>query len=214
MSYKEFVQSKTFNVGHYAVTAITKYLFERFKENATNMEYSPYSDEMDREESYNSVLITTKFDWETKYRSKRPAIFVSRGNMTSGANGTVAQSRVLSITDNGAKTAYIDLVSLPIMVECIAESDIESEALSSIVATYIGLDVRPLRSLQLQIQGGLTQTPPQLFERGANPSFISSVIMQVQIPRQYNASIISEKMLETIRMQLNHPRELAATNKE
>jgi hypothetical protein len=212
MSYKDFVQSKTFNVGHYAVTAITKYLFERFKEN-TDLDFKPYSDDMNKEDSYGALLITTKFDWETKYRNKRPAIFVSRGNMISGANGTVAQNRVLSITDNGAKTAYIDLVSLPIVVECIAESDIESEALASIVSTYIGLDVRPLRSLRLQIQGGLTQTPPQMFERGANPSFISSVIMQVQISRQYNASIIGEKTLQNIRMQLNDPHELSVTNK-
>jgi hypothetical protein len=88
------------------------------------------------------------------------------------------------------------------VVECLAESDIESEALGSMIATFLALDARPLRGLGLQIQGGTTQTAPQLYEKD-NVSFISSVILQVQIARQYTARILGEEVLQKIKLILN-----------
>jgi hypothetical protein len=201
MIYKDFVNSKTFNVGYYGVKAIILYLVERFMGNQ-DLEYKVYTDELNRADSYGSLLITSKYDWETKFRGKRPAIFVSRGNLLTGANGTVAQSKLFSVTDNGETTSYMDLVSFPIVIECLAESDIESEALGSMIATFIGLDVRPLRGLGLQIQGGITQTPPLLFEKD-NISFISSVVIQAQISRQYRARIMGSETLQKIKTLLN-----------
>lgn len=201
MTYRSFLESQVFNTGHYGVRVLTYYLAEQFRENQ-ELGYKVYDDELNREDSYGALLITTKYDWETKYRGKRPAIFISRGNMVTGANGTVGQGRMLSITENGEATAYMDLVSFPIVVECLAESDIECEALSSIVATYLGIDARPLRSFGMQIQGGITQTPPVPFERG-NVTFLSSVIVQIQISRQYKVRVIGNKSLEKIKFMLD-----------
>lgn len=201
MSQNDFLYSKNFNPGYYSVRAIVLYLREMFKAN-TDLEFIPYYDEMNKEESFDSLLITTKHDWETKYRNKRPSIFVSRGNIITGINGTQGQGRLFSITDNGETTTYSDLVSFPIVVECLSESDIQSELLSSISLGFLNLDSRPLRSFGLQIQGSPSQSPPQLFEKG-NISFISSVILQVQLCRQYNARTIGLKTLENIKLKLN-----------
>ena len=201
MSQLDFVRSKTFNVGYYGVRAIIEYLNQRFNGNP-ELDYAIYTDDLNRASAFGSLLITSRYDWESKFRGKRPIVLVSRGNLISGANGTVAQGKLFSVTDNGSTTSYLDLVSFPIVVECLAESDIESEALGSMIATFLSLDARPLRGLGLQIQGGTTQTAPQLYEKD-NVSFISSVIIQVQIARQYKARILGEEVLQKIKLILN-----------
>lgn len=206
MSQNQFLYSKNFNPGHYAVRAIVLYLRTMFQQNA-DLEFVPYLDSMTKEEAYDALLITTKHDWETTYRNKRPLIAVSRGNLIAGISGTQGQGRLFSITDNGETTTYSDLVSLPIMVECLSESDIQCELLASIVSAFLSLDARPLRSLGMQIQGSPTQTSPQLFERG-NTSFISSVIISVQIARQYKAHVIGLNALEDIKILLNNSVEI------
>ena len=197
MSYSEFLKSRNFNPGYNAVRMVVNYIIERFRENSS-LQFLPYLDELSKKDAYFSLLITTKYDWETKFRGKRPAIFVSRGNLLSALSG-VGAVRVLAVTDSGETTSYLDLVSFPLMIECIAESDIESEALSSMVAAYLAMDARPLRSLGLQMQSGITQTPPQLYEKG-NTAFISSVIIQVQAERQITARVIGNVLLDKIKL--------------
>ena len=200
-TYKDIVYSKNFNAGHYGVTAIVLFLREMFAANS-ELGFTVYDDTLNKEDSYDSLLIATKFDWEEKYRNKRPSIIVSRGNLITGVNGTQGQGKLFSITENGGSTSYSDLVLFPIMVECLSESDIQSEALASIVSAFLGCDARPIRSLGLQIQGSLTISSPQLFEKG-NISFISSVIMQVQMQRMYTAKVLGSKVLENIKLALN-----------
>ena len=89
------------------------------------------------------------------------------------------------------------------MVECLSESDIQSEALAAIVSSFLSLDLRALRSLGFQTQGSVTISPPQLFEKG-NVSFISSVIMQVQMQRMYTTKLLGSKVLEEIKLKLNN----------
>lgn len=200
-TYKDFVYSKNFNAGNYGVTAIVLFLREMFTANK-ELGFTVYDDKLNKSDSYDSLSITTKFDWEQQYRNKRPAIFVSRGNLITGVNGTQAQGKMFSITENGELTSYSDLVSFPIVVECLSESDIQSEALASVVSSFLSFDTRPLRSLGLQSQGSVTVSAPQLFEKG-NISFITSVITQVQMQRMYKARMLSLNALEKIQVKLN-----------
>lgn len=206
MNQKEFTLSKNFNSGLYGVRAILIYLREMFNSNP-DFGFKVYTDDLNKADAFPSLLITTKHDWETKYRGKRPAIFVSRGNLITGTNGTQGIGRVFSITDNGQTTSYSDLISFPIVVECLSESDIESETLSSIVLTFLTADLRPLRSLGLQIQGNPTQTPTQLFEK-VNVAFISSVIIQAQMQRQIKAIKTPKDMLQLINLEINGNQEI------
>lgn len=200
-SYKDIVYSKNFNVGHYGVTAIVLYLREIFNSNK-ELGFTVYDDDLNKEDSYDSILISTKFDWEEKYRNKRPAIIISRGNLLTGVNGTTGQGKLFSVTENGEATTYSDLVSFPIVVECLSESDIQSEALAALVSSFLTFDLRALRSLGFQLQGSATISPPQLFEKG-NVSFISSVIIQIQMQRMYTAKVLGNKVLDEIKLKLN-----------
>lgn len=200
-TYKDFVYSKNFNPGHYGVTAIVLFLKEMFNNNS-DLGFTVFDDSLNKEDSFDSLLIASKFDWEEKYRNKRPALIVSRGNIITGTNGTQGQGKVLSITQNGEKTSYSDLISFPLMVECLSESDIQAEALASMVNIFISADLRPVRSLGLQLQGSLNITAPQIFEK-QNISFISSVIMQVQMNRMYTAKVLGLTALNKIIVKLN-----------
>jgi hypothetical protein len=201
MNQRDFTLSKNFNPGIYGVKAIVLFLREMFRVNS-DFGFTVYDDDLNKEEAFSSLLITTKHDWETTYRGKRPAIFVSRGNLINGVNGTQGQGRVFSIENNGQTTSYSDLLSFPIMVECLSEKDIESETLASMVALFISADLRPLRSLGLQINGQVTQTPAQIYET-QNISFISSVIMQVAMQRNIKAIKTVDNMLEKIQFRIN-----------
>lgn len=202
MNYKKVLNSKNLNPGYYGVTAIIVYLREMFAQNL-DLGFHVYDDSLNKEDSFSSLIITSKYDWETKYRSKRPAIFVSRGNLISGVNGTQGQGRLFSITENGAETSYLDLISFPIVVECLSESDIECEALSSIVSLFLTADLRPLRSLGFQVATNPSQSPPQLFEKG-NISFISSVILQLNTHRNIKTKVMNDQLLKEFSVKVNN----------
>ena len=201
MDYKQFLYSQNFNPTGYATRAIVLFLRTIFSNNP-ELGFIVYQDDLDKKDSFPSLLITTRFDWETKYRAKRPAIFVSTGNVISGVNNTSGSGKVQSVTQNGDITNYQDLISFPIMIECLSESDLESQALASAVLAFFTMDLRPLRSLKLQLFPNPTQTPPQIFEKG-NISFISSVMLQVQMTRQYSARLLNLEQWKEIELKLN-----------
>lgn len=201
MDYNKFLYSPNFNPGGYAIRAIVLFLRVLFAANS-ELGYIPYEDNQNKIDAFKSILITTRHDWETKYRDKRPAIFVSRGNIISGVNQTSGTGKLQSVTKNGDITNYQDLISFPIMIECLSEADIECDALSSLVSSFLTMDVRPLRSLKLQLFPNPVQTSPQIFEKGSI-SFISSVMLQVQMTRQYSARLLNEQQLKEIEITLN-----------
>ena len=201
MDYNELLHSPNFNPGVYAIRAIVLYLRTILDANE-ELGFHVYQDDLNKTDAYNSILVTTRYDWETKYRAKRPAIFVSRGNIITGVNNTSGQGRVQSVTKNGSITNYQDLISFPIMIECLSESDLECEALASLVSAFLTMDARPLRSLKMQVFPNPTITAPQIFQKG-NVSFIASVMIQVQITRQYSAKLLDEQQLKDFEISVN-----------
>ena len=201
VDYNQFIYSKNFNPGYYGVTATILYLQEMFILNK-DLGYILYTDDTNKEESYKALWVGTKFQWEEKYRDKRPAALIYRGNLLNGANGTLGAGRVFSVSRTNEKTAYKDYVSFPIVVECISESDLEAEALSAMVTSFISLDLRSYRDLGLQVQGQVTNTAPQIFEKG-NTSFTASTILQIQMERSYIARLLSKDLLTNIQLKLN-----------
>ena len=202
MDYKDFSNSVAFNPGIYSIRAIIEFLREMFNANQ-DFGFKVYDDEQQRGDAYGSIIITSKFDWESKYRNKRPAITVSHGNIITGVNGTQGSGKILSISEDGSKTTYSDLISFPIVIECISEVNIECATLSSIVNVFLTSDLRPLRSLGFQLLGSPAQSPSQQFEKN-NVSFISSVIINVQLNRKYTATIIDNEILERIKFKLTN----------
>lgn len=201
MNRNQFLYSKTFTPGVYIVRVIIAYLTEMFNTNA-ELGFKPYNDQLNKEDSVDSVLITSKNDWEEKYRNKRPSIIISRGNISNGAYGTLPQGNFLSNPDNGDTVNYSDLISCPIVVESICESDTDSELLSSIVASFLTLIPKTIHSFGLQLQGSTIITPPVRFEK-TPISFISSVNFVTQLNRQYRAKLINNNQLEHIKLYIN-----------
>lgn len=206
MNYKSLYQSKNLNPGTYIVRTIIAFLTKMFEANA-DFGFTVYTDELSKEDSFRALLITSKYDWETKYRSKRPSILVSRGNVSRGSFGTQGMGKVLSITENGNLTSYTDLISVPIVIECLSENDVEAEVLSAIVQTFLALDVRPLQSFGIQIQQPPVQSPALLVEK-ANVTFISSVIMTLAMQIQYRSHTLSGPLLEEFKMMVNNSTEI------
>lgn len=206
MEYSQLLYSVNFNPGGYAVRGIILYLQTIFANNE-ELGYMVYNDNLSKEQAMGSLFIGSKFVWENKFRSKRPAIFVSRGNIVSGVNSTHGQGKVQSVTENGSITNYQDLISFPIVVECLSENDLECEALASIVSAFLTMDLRPLRSMKMQMFPQPTQSPPQIFEKG-NISFISNVILQVQMTRQYRARTLNEVQLKQFELAINNSEKL------
>ena len=206
MNRKDLVYSKNFNPDDYCVRAILLYLIEMFKINP-DLDFIPYEDDQDKATSFASTLFTTKFDWETKYKRKTPSVVISQGNTIYGVNNTVGNAKLKSVTENGQVTNYTDLISLPIMVECFAEASLEASSLASVASILLTADLRPLRSLGLQLQGNPIKTPPKIFEKG-NMAFISSVIINVQMQRQYSARLLDQQRLDKILLKLNSSTEI------
>lgn len=211
-TYANIVNSSTFNPGLYGVRATIQLLRETFKINP-DFGFKIYEDDLMRSDAYGSLLITSKNDWETKYRHKRPIIIISHGNIVNGINGTQGQGKFLGSSVDGSTISYSDLISYPIMVECLSESDTESGALTSIANIFLTSDVKILHSLGLQLLGNPVQSAPQLFEKG-NISFISSLIINVQANRKYTAKLINDNILKEIKVKLNSALTMDIKNEE
>lgn len=207
MSYINFTYNDLYNPAANTIRAVVLYLKEMFKNNP-ELEYTIYEEGLTKEESYNSLLITTRNNWEEAYRSKRPSILVSRGNITFGTNGLQGSTRMLNIVENGETVTYTDLLSFPIMLECLAEVDLESETLASMCAAFLAMDLRPLKAIGVQVMGSAVQTAPQMIEKG-NITYASSVIINVQKQRTYKARLIGNKQLEDIQLNLNNNVEMS-----
>ena len=165
--------------------------------------FTIYNDSLSKEEAYPSLLITTKHDWETKYRNKRPCITVSHGNIIYGVNGTLGSGRTLSITDQFQKITCSDLISFPLVVECLSEVDLESSTLASIANILLTASSKSLYSFGFQLLGNPTQSEVRMFEKGPNTSFISSLVINVQKQRQYTVTTLNTQLLEQILVELN-----------
>lgn len=201
MTMKSFTDSPVFNPGNYFIKAFIVYLRKMFSVN-TDLGYTLYNESQNKEESVSGLLICSKYLWEIKYRTKRPAIFISRGNIIFGINGTNGNAKVSGITEGGTRTEFKESLSMPIMIECLAESDLEAEALASMVLSFISMDSRSIRSIGIQIQGNPIQTPPQLYEKNNN-SFMCSVMYNIQVSRSYSFKIIGDEALKEIKASLN-----------
>jgi len=202
MDYKQIHNSIAFNPGLYSTRAIILFLREMFNKNS-DLSFLPYTDDLTKTSAYNSLMITSKFDWESKYRNKRPAIMVSHGNIISGINGTQGLGRILSVSVDGEETIYSDLISFPIMIECVSEVDTECSALASMANAFLTCDNRILHSLRMQLLGNPLQSPSQQFEKN-NISFISSVILNIQLSRKWTSKLISNNVLENIKIKLKN----------
>lgn len=201
MTMKTFTDSAVFNPGNYYTKAFIVYLRKMFSVNS-DLGYTLYSESQNKEDSVSGLLICSKYLWETKYRTKKPCIVISRGNIIFGVNGTNGSAKFSGIIENGAKTEFKELLSMPIMIECLAESDLESEALASMALSFISMDTRSIRSAGIQIQGSPIQTQPQLYEKGNN-SFSCSVMYNIQVSRSYSFKILGDEALQEIKASLN-----------
>ena len=190
VTYKSIFNSSTFNPSVYAVRVIVLYLRKMFELNS-DLGYTVYNDDLNKDEALSSLLITTKYDWETKYRNKRPCIMVSNGDIVSGINGTTGIGKIVSITDFHQKISCSDLISFPIVVECLSEVDLEATTLTSLINMFLTASNKPIHSFGFQILGNPIQTASKIFEKGTNASFIASLVLNLQKQRQYSMTLFS-----------------------
>lgn len=202
VDYKTFVNSPSFNPGIYAVRAIKLYLQESFRQNP-GFGFQIYDDDQDKPKAAGSLLITTNNVWTDKYSNKRPCIKVSHGNIMIGIMGTMGSGAIVGVTDKLEKVSCSDLISFPIVVECLSEEDLESATLTSIVNVLLTTSLKPIHSFGFQLLGNPIQSDVRIFEGGSNTSFISSLVLNLQKQRKYTTTLLSDQLLKQITIDLN-----------
>lgn len=202
VDYRSLVNSPSFNPGVYAVRVIRLYLIESFRQNP-GFGFTIYDDNQTKSEAAKSLLITTNNDWEGPYRNKRPCIKISHGNITIGTNGTMGTGAIVGVDDQLQKVSCSDLISFPLVVECLSEEDIETATLTSIVNILLTTSIKPIHSFGFQILGNPIQSDVKIFEKGTNTTFISSLILYLQKQRQYTTTLLSNQLLKQITIDLN-----------
>lgn len=206
MDYQKIYNSKNFNPGLYLVRTLIIFLRKLYEANP-ELGFKIFSDGTSKEEAFRSLLITTRYDWETNYRSKRPTILISHENISRGLAGIQGNAKIIGFEENGSVARYTDLISVPIVLECLSENDIEAEMLSSITQTFLAMDHRPLQSFGIQIQAPPVQTPARLIEK-ANITFNSSVILTLAMQIQYRAKTLSGELLDRFKVEINNLNEI------
>lgn len=137
MTKIDMIRSEMFNPVFGKMSFIIRYLREVFRQNP-ELGYAVAEEEgQDESTGLDSLLIVSQYDWETKHRGHIPSIGVTRGVTVFGAG--IQGADASRVVDAGFQrpTTTMDLITVPVVLSCMARKDHEAEALAFMTATSL-----------------------------------------------------------------------------
>ena len=202
MATKDWYYSKNFNPSNYVITTIIVYLRAMFMAN-TQLGFTVCEElNTDEPSQLNGLLIVDKNVWDSKFTDHRPSIVIKNGTMIYGGGIQSGDfSRVLN-AGVGLPTTTMEIVSLPMVISCMAKADLEAAALASMVAAFIHEDKRWARVFGLY---GITspQVGPSVIYNPQNNTFIAEVSLTISMTKQIVAKQLPDKKLQSLLLYMN-----------
>ena len=198
----DWFKSRNFNPANYAISAVLMYLRAMYTHNA-QLGFEVWQEEAnDQASNLSKLLISDKHTWDTTHRGHLPSIVVQR-NLVSFGGGIQdgGASRVVQAGFN-LETSVMEIVTVPMVLSCIARQDLEAESLAFMTGQFLWDDKRWMKGFKL-----FGMTSPQISDvQIYNPSenaFVCNLITSISLTKSYTTRSLSEQKVTELALILN-----------
>jgi hypothetical protein len=202
MINQNWYNNKNFNPANYAVNAVLLYLRAMFVFNK-DLGFDVWEEEsQDQPSNLSKLLICDKQTWDTPQRGHLPSVVLQRKTVTFGGGiQDGGQSRIKQAGMN-LETSVMEIVTVPMVLSCIARNDLEAESLAFITGQFLWDDHRWMKAFRL-----FGMTSPQISETQiympTENSFKSDLITSFSVTKQYVTRKLPEQKANALAIYLN-----------
>jgi hypothetical protein len=202
MNYNEFYYSRNFHPANHVMRVVIMYLREMFLLNS-DLGYAVCTEDQVADCSQLSgLLIIDQNTWDTSFRGHIPSVIFQRGIVSFGGGLQAGDmSRVVN-AGLGLPTTIMEIVSVPVVLSCIARQDTEAEALAFLVSNFLYDDKRWAKSFGLYGLQNPQISQVQIFQK-ETPSFMCTMSTVISVSRRYKTRLLPDVKLEEIALSVN-----------
>lgn len=197
-----YFKSRDFNPANYVVSAILIYLREMYKYNQALGFDIWEEDSNDQQNNLSKLVIQDQQTWDTTHRGHLPSIVLQRKTVSFGGG----------IQDNGnsrevqggfnLETSVMEIVTVPMVLSCIARQDLEAEALAFITGQFLWDDKRWMKPFRLWGMSSPQISDVRIYNPSDN-SFKCDLIISISIARRYTTRSLPEIKVNELTLLLN-----------
>ena len=195
-------KNKNFNPANYAINVILLYLRAMYTYNQ-DIGFDVWEEETkDQESNLPKLVIADKQTWDTTHRGHFPSIVLQRKTVSFGGGiHDGGRSRVVQAGFE-LETSVMEIVTIPVILSCIARNDLEAESLAFLTSQFLWADHRWMKSFVVY---GMTS--PQILETQIyipnENSFKCDLITSISISQKYTTRLLPEQKANALAIYLN-----------
>lgn len=197
MINKNWFNNKTFNPANYIVSNVLMYLRAMYKFNS-QLGFNVWEEEAtDQAANLPNLVIADKHTWDTTHRGHLPSIVLQRNLVTFG--GGIQDGGPSRIVQAGAmlETSVMEIVTVPMVLSCIARQDLEAEALAFMTGQFLWDDKSWCKAFAM-----FGMTSPQISDvQIYNPSengFVCHVSTSLSFTKKYTLHTLPHNVLQEL----------------
>jgi hypothetical protein len=203
MINKDWFKSRNFNPANYAINSILLYLRAMYTFN-NDIGFDVWDEASeDQTNNLSKLVIQDKQTWDTTHRGHLPSIILQRNTVSFGGgiqNGD--GSRVVQAGFD-LETSYMEIVTVPMVLSCIARNDLEAESLAFITGQFLWDDKRWMQSFRLFGMTSPQIADVQIYSPNEN-GFICNVITSFSLAKTYTTRKLPEHKATVLALYLNN----------
>ena len=196
-------KSKNFNPANYVVSSVLLYLRAMYTYN-TDLGFDVFEEDADNQTTNNpSLVISDKQTWDTTHRGHLPSIVLNRKTVTFGG-GIQDQGNSREVQGGlNLETSVMEIVTVPMVLSCIARNDLEAEALAFLTGQFLWDDKNWMKSFQLHGMTSPQVTDVAIYLPSEN-GFICNLITSISFTRKYVCRKLPTQKANTLAIYLNN----------
>jgi len=203
MISRQWFNSKNFNPANYIVSNVLMYLRAMYKHNS-HLGFDIWEEEAQvQTTNLSNLVIADKQTWDTTHRGHLPSIILQRQLVTFG--GGIQDGGPSRVVQAGAmiETSVMEIVTVPMVLSCIARQDLEAEALAFLTGQFLWDDKRWMKAFEM-----FGMTSPQISEvQIYNPSengFVCHVSTSLSMAKKYTMHTLPNNVLQELVVTVNN----------
>ena len=202
MMNMNWYNSKNFNPANHAVEAILLYLRAMYIFNS-DLGFSVWEENStDQPDNLTKLVITDGQAWDTTHRGHLPSIVLRRNTVTFGGGIQDGGNSRQVQGGFGLETSVMEIVTVPMVLSCIARNDSEAESLAFLTAQFMWDDHDWMKSFRLFGMLSPQITKPQPYQLSEN-AFICDIITAFNVQKSYTMHRLPKTKLEILSLHLN-----------
>ena len=199
---KKWFNSKNYNPANFIVSNVLVYLRAMYQLNS-KLGFDIW-DEQAQDQSANlaKLLITDKHTWDITQKGHLPAIVLQR-NLVSFGGGIQdgGPSRLVQAGDM-LETSVMEIVTVPMVLSCIARQDLEAEALAFMTGQFLWDDKRWAKAFSMFGMSSPQISDVQIYSPSEN-GFVCHVSTSLSTSRKYTLHTLPNNVLQSLVINMN-----------